>query len=374
MHPHPLDPGQRVRRWRYFLLAWRLHRWLGLGVGAVIVALSLTGGLLVMHHDVERWLHPEWHAVHPPEDPSHRAPLVPVLRELQARAPAGFRPLRLEPGREATDSDKVIFVGPDRSTRWSAFINPYTGAILWHGSDQSLFTPWLLHLHMHFHAGRWGYVAAGLGGVALTLLGGSGIWITRGRLRVLLRPCRLRLGGRVALADLHRWVGIATSYFTLVLGGTGIWFSVLLVPREFVRETPAPLAPPFELARLAPIEPALDAARACFPGAELSRVTFPREAGAPLQVRLLHRDAPVWRKQSGVDFDPATGRRLKVRDGRDAPFKEQLNSILAPLHFGFYGATWVKWLYVAGGFAPTVLALSGTGIWWLRTRRRPSRP
>ena len=57
------------------------------------------------------------------------------------------------------------------------------------------------------------------------------------------------------------------------------------------------------------------------------------------------------------------------------PLSQKLNGMLAPLHFGFYGSTLVKWLYFVGGFAPALLALSGTAIWYLRTRKhtRPVR-
>ena len=48
---------------------------------------------------------------------------------------------------------------------------------------------------------------------------------------------------------------------------------------------------------------------------------------------------------------------------------EKWRSVLAPLHFGFYGSTPVKWLYALGGLAPAVLAISGTVVWYLRRRR-----
>lgn len=320
-----------------------------------------------MHHELERWLHPERHAIPAPADPAKLAPLV---RALQTEAPAGFRPLRLEPGHGETASDKVVFIGPDRTSRWSAFINPYTGEVLWRGADQSLITPWLLHLHMHLQAGRWGYVVTGVAAVALTLLGLTGLWITRDRLTALFKhPFRLRLGWRVALADVHKWIGMASLYFTLVLGGTGIWFAILIVPGRLANEAPELLAPVFDLAQLAPIEPAITATLSRFPNSELTRVIFPWDEGINVQVRVLHRDAPIWRKQSRIDFDPNTGALLKVRDAREATTTEKWSAILAPLHFGYFGSPLVKWLYVIGGFMPAILAATGTAIWFVRRRR-----
>jgi len=367
---NPLSPAQRIRRWNVFLWIWRLHRWLGLGLGLVLVVLSLTGSLLVVHEDWERFLYPKRHVIAAPEPGTGRSPLVPILQRLQLEAPVGYRPLRLEPGHGATASDKVVFVGPDRTSRWSAYVNPWTGEILWRGADQSLLTPWLLHLHMHLQAGKWGYVVTGLASVALILLSCTGLWITRDRWATLLRrPFRRGRGGRVAAGDLHKWVGLVSLYFTLVLGGTGLWFAILIVPGQFRTTPAAELAPPFDLRQLAPLEPALAAAAREFPGSELNRVVFPWDRGVQVQVRVLHRDAPIWEKQSRMEFAPVTGTWLRTVRASEASPADKWRSILAPLHFGFQGSATVKWLYVLGGLAPALLAISGTAIWILHRRR-----
>ncbi|HYP17070.1 MAG TPA: PepSY-associated TM helix domain-containing protein [Opitutus sp.] len=370
---HPLTPAQRIRRWSAYLWVWRVHRWLALSLGLVIVLLSLTGGILVMHEEVERWLAPERHVVSVPANPT-RAPLVPLLRSLQTEAPPGFRPLRLEPGHGAAASDKIVFVHEDRTTRWSAYINPYTAEVLWRGADQSLITPWLLHLHMHLQAGRWGYLVTGVAATALTLLSITGVWITRDRIGALLRhPLRFRFGSRVAAADLHKWIGIASLYFTFVLGATGVWFAILIVPAQFKPAEERRLAPAFDLAQLTAIEPAIASTLAEFPNSELARVIFPWDAGIRLQVRVLHRDAPIWAKTSRAEFDPITGAHVKTVRATDASTADKWRSILGPLHFGYYGSPLVKWLYVVGGFAPAALALTGTMIWWLRRRNTARR-
>ena len=222
-----LDPAaaRRVRRWNWFLQLWRLHRWLGLAFGAVIVVISLTGSLLILSDEAERLLHRDRHVL-----PAALAPDAPrvdpadIVRALAPAAPEGFRPLRLEPALAPDRADKYVFISEDGANRrWSALVHPGTGAVLWQGLDQSLLRPWLLHLHEKLHAGSVGFVIVGLASVALTLLGLSGIVITRDRLRILLRhPCRVRLGWRVALSDLHKWLGLVGSYFTFVLGATEI--------------------------------------------------------------------------------------------------------------------------------------------------------
>ncbi len=46
--------------------------------------------------------------------------------------------------------------------------------------------------------------------------------------------------------------------------------------------------------------------------------------------------------------------------------------MLGPLHFGLYGAPWVKWAYFIGGLAPGLLAVSGTVLWRIRRNAQKS--
>lgn len=349
---------------------WLLHRGLGLGIGVLILFLSATGGLLVMHPELERLAHPERHVVTPPPAGS-RVPLAPLVQELAALAPPDHRLLRLEPAAAADRSDKILFLAPDGRTRWAVFTNPYTGEVLWHGPDQALLTPWLLHLHMHLRLGGWGYLITAAAGIALFLLGLSGLILHRRRLRELWRWPRLHRGWRVACRELHGWIGVIAIYFPVVLGLTGAIYALKVAPGQIA--APKPLTAPFSPAKLAPIEPALAFARDRFPGGEITRIAFATQQQSPLVVTVLHRAAPVWRKFSRIEFDPATGRVRAVRDAREASAFDQFAAMLSPLHFGFYGSPLVKWLYVLGGFTPALLALSGAAIWLLRWRRARAR-
>jgi uncharacterized iron-regulated membrane protein len=226
---------------------------------------------------------------------------------------------------------------------------------------------------MHLRLGGWGYVITGVGGVGLVLLGVTGLIIYRDRLGALWRrPLRLGRGWRLALSDLHKWVGVVSLYFTIVLGLTGAIYSAKIAPGQIA--DPKLQGAPYDIAQLAPIEPALAAARARFPGAELLRVSFPSTPTGALSILVLEREAPVWRKFSRVDFDPTTGALRAVFDARDGTLSQKLNGMLAPLHFGFYGAPLVKWLYFIGGFAPALLAASGVAIWYVRTRKLARHP
>ncbi|MBI2514015.1 MAG: PepSY domain-containing protein [Opitutae bacterium] len=366
--PIPLAPETRVRRWHAWLVVWRVHRWLGFLAGALTVLLSATGSLLVVHHELEARLERDRRFA--PEDATlASAPLRDVARQVAALAPPGYRLLRLLPADEPDAAHQFIFAGGPDNQRWSAFVAPRSGRVLWHGADQALFTPWLLGLHMQLHAGKAGYVATGLAGIGLTLLGLSGLYLHRERWRGLWRaPFRPSRGWRVALGDLHRWIGIAAIYFPLVLGVTGTIYAV-----TSLRAKPPVAADPPSIATLAEFEPMLATARERFPDAEVLRLQFPADRSGPVVALVVHRGNPPWQKFSRLEFDARTGALKRVRAAEAATPREQFASMLAPLHFGFYGATWVKWAYFVGGLAPALLALTGWGLAWIRRRGAPAR-
>jgi uncharacterized iron-regulated membrane protein len=364
----PLEPARRLRRWHTWLVVWRVHRWLGLGFGALLVLLSASGSLLVVHHELEHMFERELHVVSRGMDQETRATptLSDLARQILSTAPAGYRLFRITPADDDNGTHRIVFRAPDAPVRWVAFVEPASGRVLWSGAEESLLTPWLLGLHMQLHAGRAGYYVTGVGGVTLALLALTGLYIHRDRLTQLWRhPFRLRLGWRVAFADLHKWIGIFSLYFPVVLGITGSLYCLSILTAA----TPAPPAKPFDIARLAPLEPMFAVAREKLPDAEVFRAQVPAADGGIVSILLLHRNAPVWQKFSRAEFDATTGTLRAVKAAADAPFWVQFRSMLAPLHFGLYGAPWVKWAYFIGGFTPALLALTGTAIWWLR---RPS--
>ncbi len=366
----PPEPARRLRRWHAWLVVWRVHRWLGLGFGALLVLLSATGSLLVVHHELEHAFEPDLHVAPIAPADAFRPALADLARLAAASAPTGYRLFRVMPAAGPEGTHRIVFRDPDEPVRWDVFVEPATGRVLWSGPEKNRLTPWLLGLHMQLHAGRVGYYVTGVCGVALALLAFTGLYIHRDRFTQLWRhPFRLRLGWRVAFADLHKWIGVFTLYFPVMLGLTGALYCLSILTAA----TPAAPAKPFDAARLAPLEPMFATARAQLPGSEVFRAQIPAAEGGVVSVLLLHRAAPVWQKFSRVEFDATNGTLRSVKAAADAPFWAQFRAMLAPLHFGLYGAPWVKWAYFVGGLAPAALALSGTVLWWIRRRsQQPS--
>jgi uncharacterized iron-regulated membrane protein len=234
----------------------------------------------------------------------------------------------------------------------------------------------LITLHYTFFLGPTGEVIALLASVLMLVAAITGFWFYRGALRGLFRlPLRRGRNLRAALGSIHRWVGVSTLLMQLVLGGTGLWFMIEILPDALAspkpKEKKAP-APAFPLAELVSLDALAAHIRQTYPDGEILYLALPLREGDPVISRVLHRDAPVWQKRSRFKFEPRTGAVIEWIDARERPAADQASSILGPLHFGSFWATWVKWLYAITGFAPALLTVTGTWIWWRRTRKTAS--
>lgn len=90
----------------------RIHRWLALSVGWVLILSGVTGAILIVAKPLDRWAHPQlFRAQSQPATGRVPLPLQDVLEDMQA----GFGPrasFTLRPPREPHDSLWVLVKGP----------------------------------------------------------------------------------------------------------------------------------------------------------------------------------------------------------------------------------------------------------------------
>ena len=177
-------------------------------------------------------------------------------------------------------------------------------------------------LHTELYLGGRGRVVVGALGLLLVLQGATGLFLWWPFTRRLPRGFTIRGGRRwrVVGYDLHKVIGIASLAFHVPVAFTG-------------------------------------ALLALSAGAEPARSS---------SVEVRERDGSVaW-------LDRGSGTVTVVRDPHRPG--ERLWALVAALHEGRFGGLASRWLYVAGGLTPVVLALTGLGIWLGRPRPRPPLP
>jgi uncharacterized iron-regulated membrane protein len=349
---------------------WQFHAWLGLVAGLGLVVIGLTGSLLVFHDEIEAWLDPALTRVTPA--PAGRLPADTLLaaanRQLPGHEIAGWGLDHADPGHA-----DFLYVRPHGSTRWLiSSLNACTGAVLaGPRDDTTTFTGWILELHYTFFADHLGIFIAGLFGVALCLLGVTGVWLYR---EFWKKFFTLRWGrsARILFSDLHKFVGITSVAFNLVLGFTGAYWNLTHAIGDWIGdeepELPAPAvrlyAEPF------PLDAILADSANRIPGFQVNYIDFPVTVGAPF---ILYGRTPGGFLRgpygSTVSYDAQTGAFKGATDLRESGWWTRFVDTFTPLHYGTFGGLPVKILWTLGGLAPGILSVTGFVLWRLRRRR-----
>lgn len=353
---------------------WQLHSWLGLAAGLGLLVIGLSGSLLVFHEELEALFHPELVRVEPA--PGGRLALDTLLAHAQRQLPdhevTGWLPQY-----EAPHLADVLYVIERGHREWLvATLDPYTGKLL--ASPRlgtTTLTGWLLDLHYAFFADHAGMIAAGLLGLLLLVLGVTGTWLYRDFWRSFF-TLRWRGGARILFSDLHKFTGITSVVFNLLLGFTGAYWNLTHVIGEWIagehvqaRIERRLYGPGLSLDALS-----RDAAQR-LPGFRGNFISLPADPAAPtvtLWGAVEPRGPLTSPYGSFLGYDPATGAHRSTHDLREAGLWARIADSFRPLHYGDFGGLPVKLLWCLGGLTPGVLAVSGFAIWWRRRPRRTS--
>lgn len=356
-----------------------LHRWLGLTVGVLLVVAGLTGSALVFADEIDLALNPRLLRVVPrPGAPrSLQGALDAVARAYPAEAATRVR----MPHDAAGTYEVWLGSAPSRYV----YVDPYTSRVLGARRPTEFLTGWLFQLHAHALGGARGERAVGANGLALAALTLTGLvawWPGRRRLRSAI-VVRRGAGRARANYDLHRATGFYASALLLVaaLTGASLVFhdTAERVAYAITGTRPSPRATrPSHASSVRATRgprPSADALVALAvqrqPGGAISYVYVPGPGDAAtfrVRQRLPGELHPNGR--STVTLDAWTGRVLRVENGARAPRGGRLYAALYPIHTGAWGGSPSRWLAVAVGVMPTLLAATGTLVWWRRRRPR----
>lgn len=199
---------------------FQVHMWTGLGVGLYIVAVTVSGSLLVFKAGVNSLFVP--------------ATVVsvsgPRLSEEQLRkAVEGrygmFQVAEIEMPRRADRPAEVTLV----SGRYKQFrlLDPYTGADLGLAGDETPFILWLIELHDNLLGGETGRKVNGAGAVLLIVMCLTGLVIWWPGIANWRRGLMIKRGvsWKRFNFDLHSMMGIWTVALLFLWAFTGAYFA-----------------------------------------------------------------------------------------------------------------------------------------------------
>ena len=348
----------------------RIHRWVALLLGALVVLIGLTGAALVFREELTATFTP---AVKVSTAPVPAGAYQRILAVAQGAEP-GVGALDIVMPSRADRAAEVIIHRPlaDRYL----FVDPHDGAVVADGEREFLPFPAFYQLHRRLLLGETGESAVGILGAALAFLGASGLilWWPR----KLEYAFRVRWdGNRLAVSyDLHRCMGAAFALILIVNAVIGFSMSFDEASAALVNRVsgsngpgPAPRASSNTLGSGRPLDEIVAAAERAFPDGTVRRVSI-RAGDAPVLVRKRLATENETNGMNRIYVDAASATVLQARLQRDAPHGNAMFEWLYPLHTGTLIGTPYRLILVIAGCVPLLSLVTGLIVWRSRMKRK----
>ena len=367
---------------------FQVHLWSGLLLALYVMAISITGSILVFKDELQ----PRPHLANSAFDAKRCTPqsllqamdaaarshavMTPSLASCPTEADP-FYAITLHPLAPASSGPRSLVV----------YVHPDTGQVVGTMEEAASWIGVVDDLHINLLLRRNGRIWNGAGAGVLLLLAVTGVplwWpgIKNWRRALKVNP---RLSWKRINFDLHSAAGFWTLFFTLAWAVTGIYFA-WPVPFEKAILSVSPIRtaiyPEQELNRISqrpPSPPAgplnvkalLDDAVQRSPGENLEGFFFGTGPGAVLTVYMARGHLGDYTRTTFLYFDQQTGQHLySWRRGVNQTLGDWLLWLFVPLHFGTSWGLPGKTLWCALGLVLPVLAVSGVLMYWNRFLRK----
>lgn len=373
---------------KYFKIVTKLlHRYLGWISGIVVFILCVTGLLLLIQPEVERFVEPRRFVL-----PKNDAPVLSIdelIAELERSESESFdepttvRVTWLRSSKSPRRAWNVSFSARDSRDSWNyqGFADPRTGrCVAWGASRTSNFFFSVRRLHVFLWLPpKIGRQVAGYSCLifALVLITGFIRWIPNklGSAKQWKNALTLQLrkGAKRAIYDLHNVLGFYAALVLLLLALTGAYLALPGVRNFWNHAIGADVAkrpqvklrspePSDETVALATI---LERQDEQTPRAKGYSIRFPSKNGQALEITprggfvdFARQDCHYWDRKSGT--------LLGVERYADLPTPLKINALLLPLHKGVLFGDATRYLFLLCCATGCILAATGYMLTWNR--------
>jgi uncharacterized iron-regulated membrane protein len=336
---------------------WRqLHLWIALCVGLLVVPIGLTGTLLVVHDEIERWIDPEIHAVSGTEPDRALALYI----DNAAAAVPGSAVVRIRFQGSGAPVTVLLRGGPVADALQLVYLDPPTGRVLGVRDFRGTFVGLVHGLHGNLLLPAFnGRAIVGWVGVTLFVSALTGLVLWWPRKGGFLRGLGWRRGILTSV-NLHNMFGAWICLPLAFVAATGVTLGFPDQTRAaigmFAATTPRseqggkPLARP---SRTADAVAAL--ALAELDGARVVALASPTERSRIWRVQLERGE-----DLRSVTIDDTTGKAVLLAPPGPG---DSFATTLRRLHEGeLLGPAW-RWVVFATGLAPLLFLVTGLVMW-----------
>lgn len=389
----------------------RIHLYLSLAAGAVILIACLTGAVLVFEKDLQMAFNQDRYYVEPaskrlPLDtltgrvlaafPNMQVTSVKVYADPERSAEIGISPARSKegkgsgapkgPGEQAgakggATAKKEAPAG-GRAPGFTVFLNPYTGAVLEKYSYQETFFYQVFALHRWLLGGQnsIGKLIVGVSTFMFLfiLITGLILWWPRTR-NVLKQRLKIKWSGgwKRLNHDFHIVLGFYSCIFLFIFAFTGLawsfeWFNkgIYTVTNSPMKNPEPPKADVSAGGARIDVEKAFDAAYARYPDAQFVSVSIPRDSASVYTVSVLPKSPAHESATDAVYVDPYGGAIVGELPFASRSAGARVRSFFKPVHTGSLWGTPSKIIAFITCLFGVSFPITGVILWLNRTRTK----
>ena len=354
-------------------LFWRkavfqIHLWAGVIVGLYMIAISVSGSILVFETNLMD--HRPLAEKGVPVGRIDYTEVVDAAQRAYPGEPVAAIDMRTDDRRivtvvlKAGKRQRTVYVDARSAQVSEAYIQEERHGILL----------WLEDFHNELAGGSTGGTVNGMGGAALALLCATGIVIWWPGIKTWQRAVRVQWAARWVRInyDLHSAIGFWTLLLVAMWGATGAFF---IFPQAIEKALGLfQNTEPSKTSNWRPGEPLLPigqyvvSAQRVFGDAKLSYLYMDvsRPQGQVTVFLSRNPSVPMTLLEDIVHLDPANAQVLQVEGTRRWSLAERIAMASYSIHFGDFGGTITKIFWAVLGLVPAALAVTGYLMWWNR--------
>ena len=361
--------------------AYLVHSFIGLKLSLLFTIVLATGTIAVINEELD-WLIYDEMRVTPQAERLNEGELMDRLDAAYPNAGVSF----LETANQRPHMAAMAQLSSAEGGFQKVWIDPYTGTIKGETDFLTVGTFFSI-LHTRLYMPVIGRALVNVFGV-LCLIGLiSGLISYRRFWREFFTLPRWNAKPRIFLGDLHKFIGLWSLWFVLIMGVTGTWWFYhnplvfyKVAPPVLPATTIEPQLSHQDLDKLGVGIPnrlssadIIDAVKMHDPDFAIQLLRPPEHNGQAYRVMGTKGELLTSSRDSSYYVHPYTGEIIGDRLVKDITALQRFDYAMVPLHYGTWGNEGasdlaVKFVWFIFGLAMTVLSVSGMIIYYQRTR------
>lgn len=378
----------------------RIHLYLSLAAGLVILTACLTGAILVFEKEALMVLNKNRYYV---EATGQKLPLETLVTGVNKKFPGskvnGVKVYE-DPARSAelnvtlkkkeaskenavtTPAAKGAAPAGERAPSYTAFVNPYTGQVLEMYTYRETFFYQVFALHRWLLGGQ-NSIGKTIVGVAtfiflFILITGIILWFPPTK-RIMMQRLKLKwnVGWKRLNHDLHIVLGFYSAIFLFIFAFTGLAWSFEWFNKGIYTVTNSPMKAPeppqsqwLAGAEKIDLDDALAAAQKSYGKGQFYNISTPKDSTGIFNVSILGNNPVHENATDAIYIDQFSGNVLGTLPFEARSLGARVRSSFKPVHTGSIWGTPSKIIAFITCLLGVTFPITGTIMWWNRTRKK----